>query len=329
MVFIDNFSRFSWLYPLKLKSDVLSKFKIFQQQSENWFNQRISIFQSDGGREFVNQEFSSHLMKCGIKHYLSCPHTPEQNGLAERKHRHITELKMSMMFQGHLPPTLWVGAFLTANFIINLLPSSVHNKAMSPYEQIRGRASDYSSLRVLGCVCYPYLKPYSHHKFDPKSLMCVFLGYSEQYKGYRYLYPPTGRVYLSRHVVFHEENFPFVDVYKHYIPQAETPLLQAWCKRSGEQEDLRISSEKKAKEEEEIPTKHIGKSDVSTIPMPASPTQQVSGDTNMQHEEDHSDSTSEEDMTVMPTSSQLEQITETTHLMIWRRKACISKPNPR
>ena len=175
VVFIDNFSRFSWLYPLKLKSDVLSKFKIFQQQYENWFNQRISIFQSDGGREFVNQEFSSHLMKCGIKHYLSCPHTPEQNGLAERKHRHITELKMSMMFQGHLPPTLWVGAFLTANFIINLLPSSVHNKAMIPYEQIRGRAPDYSSIRVLGCVCYPYLKPYSHHKFDPKSLMCVFL----------------------------------------------------------------------------------------------------------------------------------------------------------
>lgn len=130
-------------------------------------------------------------------------------------------------------------------------------------------------------------------------------------------------------MVFHEENFPFVDVFKRYIPQAETPLLQAWCKRSAEQEDLRISSEKKAKEEEEIPTKHIAKSDVSTIPMPASPTQQVSGDTNMQHEEDHSDSTSEEDMTVMPTSSQLEKITETTHPMIRRRKEGISKPNPR
>lgn len=149
--------------------------KSFNNSLKTGLIKELVFFKSDGGREFVNQEFSSHLMKCGIKHYLSCPHTPEQNGLAERKHRHITELKMSMMFQGHLPPTLWVGAFLTANFIINLLPSSVHNKAMIPYEQIRGRAPDYSTIRVLGCVCYPYLKPYSHHKFDPKSLMCVFL----------------------------------------------------------------------------------------------------------------------------------------------------------
>lgn len=98
VVFIDNFSRFSWVDPLKFKSEVLSKFKIFQQQSENLFNQRIGIFQSDGGGEFVNHEFTSHLLKCGIKHYLSCPHTPEHNGLAERKHRHLTELGLSMMF---------------------------------------------------------------------------------------------------------------------------------------------------------------------------------------------------------------------------------------
>lgn len=54
------------------------------------------------------------------------------------------------------------------------------------------------------------------------------MGYSDQYKGYRCLYPPTGKVYISRHTIFDEECFPFKDQYKHLVPLYETPLLKAW-----------------------------------------------------------------------------------------------------
>lgn len=185
VVFIDNYSRFCWFYPMKSKSDVFSIFKAFQLQVETQYEQKIKIFQSDGGGEFVNQHLAQHFANCGIKHIMSCPHTPEQNGLAERRHRHITELGMSMLFQSHLPTTLWVEALFTASFLSKLLPTSVNDRMQSPYELLNGTAPVYTALRVFGCACYPYLRPYSHNKVDPKSLLCVFLGYNEKYKGYR------------------------------------------------------------------------------------------------------------------------------------------------
>lgn len=109
-----------------------------------------------------------------------------------------------MMFQRRVPSQLVVEAFFTASFLGNLLPSSVLSDNKSPYEKLMGKAPCYTSLRVFGCVCYPYLRPYAKNKFDPKSLCCVFLGYNDKYKGYKCLYPPTRLVYISRHVIFDE-----------------------------------------------------------------------------------------------------------------------------
>lgn len=91
-----------------------------------------------------------------------------------------------------------------------------------------GTAPDYSALRTFGCACYPTLRDYSVNKFDPKSLKCVFLGYNEKYKGYRCLFPPTGRVYISRHVLFDEQVFPYITAYAHLQTTQTTPLIAAW-----------------------------------------------------------------------------------------------------
>ncbi|KAJ8619993.1 hypothetical protein MRB53_028522 [Persea americana] len=113
-----------------------------------------------------------------------------------------------MLFHGGVPKHYWVEAFSTAVWLINRLPARVLDMK-SPNEKLFGRIPDYGSLRIFGSRCFPYLWDYAKTKFDPRSLPCVFLGYSDQYKGYRCLYPPTGRVYTSRHVVFDETNFPF------------------------------------------------------------------------------------------------------------------------
>ena len=94
VLFIDDFTRYTWLYPLKLKSDVFQAFIDFQHRIEQQFNQKIVNFQSDWGGEF--QALSKHLKGHGINHQISCPHTPAQNGTAERKHRHIIEIALSL-----------------------------------------------------------------------------------------------------------------------------------------------------------------------------------------------------------------------------------------
>lgn len=114
---------------------VLSTFiKYLQTQ----FDKKIRIFQSDGGREFNAKSFKSYLLENGIHHQMSCRKTPEQNGLAERKHRNITELGLTMLFHEKVPKRFWVEAFGTAVWLINRLPTTVLNMK-SPYELLLGK----------------------------------------------------------------------------------------------------------------------------------------------------------------------------------------------
>lgn len=230
VVFIDNFSRHSWLFPLKKKSDFYSVFVAFQTYVENQYNASIGSFQCDGGGEFVSNLFLTHLQQSGIKQLISCPHTPQQNGLAERKHRQVTEMALSLMFHSQVPHRYWVEAFFTANYLSNLLPHSALADQKTPFEILHNRRGQYSSLKAFGCACFPTLRDYSRNKFDPRSLKCVFLGYSEKFKGYRCLMPSTGRVYISRHVTFDEDDFPFSNDYSHLRGKATTPLMEAWHK---------------------------------------------------------------------------------------------------
>ena len=103
VVLIDNYSRFCWLYPMKKKSDFFSIFTAFQSLVQNQFSTNIGTFQCDGGGEFICNQLLVHFKKCGIKQLFSFPHTPQQNGLAERKHRHFVELGLSLLFQSKAP----------------------------------------------------------------------------------------------------------------------------------------------------------------------------------------------------------------------------------
>lgn len=95
---------------------------------------------------------------------------------------------------------------------------------------LMGKTPVYISLRVFGCSCYPCLRPYAKENFDPKSLLYVFLGYNEKYKGYRCFYPPTNKVYISIHVLFDKEKFPFENIYKYLQSSLDTLLFSAWDK---------------------------------------------------------------------------------------------------
>ncbi|CAJ2640052.1 unnamed protein product [Trifolium pratense] len=151
----------------------------------------------------------NHLTYSGIAQQLSCPYTPEQNGLAERKHRHIVETGLTLLFHANIPLKFWVDAFLTSVYLINRLPLSSIGKD-TPYFKLFGKHPDYSGLRIFGCQCFPYLKTPGLHKFSRKTASCVFLGYSPLHKGYRCLDSHTHRVYISRHVVFNENYFPYL-----------------------------------------------------------------------------------------------------------------------
>ena len=94
-----------------------------------------------------------------------------------------------------------------------------------------GKHPDYGTFRILGSRCFPYLGDYRQHKLEPKSLPCVFLGYSSKHRGYKCLYPPTGRIYISRHVVFDESILPYSQptcLYGHEPVEGELCTFSEW-----------------------------------------------------------------------------------------------------
>ncbi|KAG8491110.1 hypothetical protein CXB51_014286 [Gossypium anomalum] len=89
-------------------------------------------------------------------------------------------------------------AFCSAVHLINRLPTPVL-KGQSPYQALYRTKPTYDHLRVFGCCCFPYLRPFLSHKLEFRSQRCTFLGYSSQHKGFHYL-TPDGKVIISRHV---------------------------------------------------------------------------------------------------------------------------------
>jgi histone deacetylase 1/2 len=84
--FIDDFSKFTWIYLLRHKSEVFQHFHEFQNLVERLFDAKIKAMQTNWGGEY--QKLNSFFQRIGISHHVSFPHTHQQNGSAERKHTH-------------------------------------------------------------------------------------------------------------------------------------------------------------------------------------------------------------------------------------------------
>jgi len=140
LVIVDHYTRYSWFYPLKQKSDVKNVFMAFKALVENKFQRKIIHLYSDNGGEFI--ALRSFLSTNGITHLTTPPHTPEHNGISERKHRHIVETGLTLLGQASMPKSYWSYAFTTAIYLINRMPSEVIG-GTSPYKRL------FEKLRII------------------------------------------------------------------------------------------------------------------------------------------------------------------------------------
>jgi histone deacetylase 1/2 len=112
---------------------VFQKFHDFQSMVERQFDRKILAIQTDWGGEY--QKLSTFFQRIGISHHVSCPYAHQQNGSAERKHRHIVEVGLSLLAHASMPLKFWDEAFVTATYLINRLPSKVIND-QTPLEHL-------------------------------------------------------------------------------------------------------------------------------------------------------------------------------------------------
>ena len=172
---------------------------------ENRFNTKIKSLYSDNGGEYI--ALKNYLSVHGIGHYTTAPHTPQQNGISERRHRHLVETGLTLLTDAHMPLSYWPYAFQAATYLINRMPTSTLNNK-TPFELLFNQNPNYMELKQFRCLCYPLSRPYNTHKLQSKVVSCVFVGYSLTQNAYLCLDLLSRKIYHSRHVLFDETVFP-------------------------------------------------------------------------------------------------------------------------
>lgn len=169
------------IYFLHRKSDVAKVFQQFHKDVETQLGYNLKSVQTDNGGEF--KALATYISHYVISHRFTCPYTSEQNGIVERKGRHIVEMGMTLMKHASLLMQYWFVAFFTTVLFINRLTSkSLSN--ISHHEKMFLKPPDYNFLRVFDYLCYPLLRPYNKHKLDFRSSPYVFWGYCANQHGF-------------------------------------------------------------------------------------------------------------------------------------------------
>lgn len=133
-IFVDHFTRYVWLYPMKKKSNVYTMFIQFKKLVKKRLNRKIITVFSDNGGEF--QKLIPFFTSCGISHHLTTPpHTPKHNGVAKHRHRQIVETGLTLLHFASMPRKYWSYSFQTAIYLINHMPTSIL-KNISPLQAL-------------------------------------------------------------------------------------------------------------------------------------------------------------------------------------------------
>jgi hypothetical protein len=207
IIFIDDFSRHTWIYFMKHHSEALSIYNNFFAMIHTHFDTSICVFHLDSIGEYLFDALCQALAEHGTLSQFSCLGAHAQNGLAERKYRHLLETARAIMIASSVSPHFWAEADSTATYLINIQAFSTL-QCGTPFEHLCGKTPDYSSLHVFCCVCYVLLAPHEHTKLTAQYVDCVFFGYSAEHKGYRCWDLVARRMRMPRDVVF-DESHPF------------------------------------------------------------------------------------------------------------------------
>ncbi|KAJ9692948.1 hypothetical protein PVL29_011870 [Vitis rotundifolia] len=210
--FIDDFSRYMYLYILHNKNEALDAFKVFKAEVEKQCGKQIKIVRLDRGGEYYGRyledgqspgPFAKFLQEHGIVAQYTMPGSPDQNGVAERRNRTLLDMVRSMLSSSKLPKFLWTEALKTAVYILNRVPTKAIPK--TPFELLKGWKPSLWHMRVWGCSSKVRIYNPQEKKLDPRTISGYFIGYAEKSKGYRFYCPSHNtRIVESRNAKFLE-----------------------------------------------------------------------------------------------------------------------------
>jgi transposase InsO family protein len=204
LVLLDDHSRFSEVVCLTTKGQAAAACVTVLRCWQRATGKQVRCLRTDGGKEFAG-ELGRELRETGVLHQLSVPHTPQQNGRAERLNRTLVEKARAMLLEARMPKEFWAEALKAANFVRNVTYMEVIKDA--PEFIFHGKRTDKQRLKVFGCLVYAHIPKKERKKWDAVSGKGVFGGYDTASKAWRILTLRDGEwfYHLSRDVKFIEE----------------------------------------------------------------------------------------------------------------------------
>ena len=209
VTFIDDYSRCVSVFFIKHKTEVFEKFKIFEAMVTKECGEPITKLRTDNGGEYMSKDFQAYLTSKGIEHQLTVPHSPQQNGVAERLNCTLMESVRAMLSHSNLPNKFWAETVATAAYLRNRTTTSANEEQLTPFEKWYGHKPNISHLRVFGCAAYSHVPNTERRKLDKKAQRMCLIGYSKNPKGYKLIDLSTEKVVTRRDVVFNETDFRF------------------------------------------------------------------------------------------------------------------------
>ncbi|GJV33876.1 retrovirus-related pol polyprotein from transposon TNT 1-94 [Tanacetum coccineum] len=203
LIIVDEYSRYTWVYFLKKKSQAPETIMSFIKRVENQNDIKVKQLRTDNGTEFRNNILVNFYDEKGISQNFSSPYTPEQNGVAESKNRTLIEVARTMLSGSVFFKQYWIEAVATACYTQNR--STIMKRHLkTPYEIFCKRIPNISFLHVFGCPVYIYNHKEHLEKFDEKADDGYLLGYSLVSKAFRVFNTRRQQTEETYHITFDE-----------------------------------------------------------------------------------------------------------------------------
>ncbi|KAE8883878.1 hypothetical protein PF005_g19548 [Phytophthora fragariae] len=200
----DEASRYLWGFLVRRKEDasdaVLAHVKWLLAQGN-----KIEVFNSDQGRELLNNKLITFLTAHGIEYTWTNAYSPEENGLVERMNGIVAAQVRCILTTANMPDLLWGEAFGFAVEVRDISATKPLN-GETPYFRRYGERPDVFKLRTWGCVVFVFTpEKLCTYKLENPGKPGLFVGFAKHSESFRVLNLLTGNIQKVRSVEFHEE----------------------------------------------------------------------------------------------------------------------------
>jgi len=227
----------------------LVKFQAYKDDTKLHCETFIKCLRSDKGGEYYDPKLFETI---GIVHETTTPYTPQQNGMAERKNRILTDIVNSLLSNSGLSSGFWGEALLIACHILNRVPQTTNKVTL--YELWNKRKPNLNYLRFWGCRAVVKVPKPKRKKLGEYRVECIFIRYAQHSKAYWFVViEPNDSVLVNSVIESSDANFDD-NRFKSFLIKSplETQIRNSVMENENDQDIVEVSELRRSKRAQKV-----------------------------------------------------------------------------